>query len=198
MLIDRNDGWTLENGDEEVNADIEEAAHAARAVVIPSKLKAVIKFGYDDGMKDALGGEDFDTYIAGVMTHTQAHYRHAASLGTTIEFEVCESVYTNIHVIEKFLNGKVFKKISIQVQGKAIHKPGARWTADDNLDNASAATVQAGLSGVTTMSWFSASGGGGVAGIAWVGTLCMKHKGYMTNLNEKQRTAAATGFVSFI
>ena len=48
------------------------------------------------------------------------------------------------------------------------------------------------------MSWFSASGGGGVAGIAWVGTLCMKHKGYMTNLNEKQRTAAATGFVSFI
>ena len=48
------------------------------------------------------------------------------------------------------------------------------------------------------MSWFCASGGGGVAGIAWVGTLCMKHKGFMTNLNEKQRTAAATGLVSFI
>ena len=48
------------------------------------------------------------------------------------------------------------------------------------------------------MSWFSASGGGGVAGIAWVGTLCIKQGGYMTNLNEKQRTAAATGFVSFI
>jgi len=170
MPIDRNDGWTLVNGDEEVNADIEEAAHAARAVVIPSKLKAVIKFGYDDGMKDALGGEDFDTYIAGVMTHTQAHYRHAASLGTTIEFEV---------------------------QGKAIHQAGARWTADDNINDASAATNAAGLSGVTTMSWFAAAGGGGVAGIAWVGTLCLTYNGigYMTNLNEKQRTAAATGFV---
>ena len=98
MPIDRNDGWTLENGDEEVNADIEEAAHAARAVVIPSKLKAVIKFGYDDGMKDALGGQDFDTYIAGVMAHTQAHYRHAASLGTTIEFEVCQAIYIYIYI----------------------------------------------------------------------------------------------------
>ena len=88
----------MENGDEEFNADIEEAAHAARAVVIPSKLKAVIKFGYDDGMKDALGGQDFDTYIAGVMTHTQAHYRHAASLGTTIEFEVCESKFIYVCV----------------------------------------------------------------------------------------------------
>ena len=48
------------------------------------------------------------------------------------------------------------------------------------------------------MSWFVAKGGGGVAGIAWVGTLCMTYKGYMTNLNEKQRTAAATGFVSSI
>ena len=49
------------------------------------------------------------------------------------------------------------------------------------------------------MSWFVAAGGGGVAGIAWVGTLCLTSNGigYMTNLNEKQRTAAATGFVSF-
>ena len=111
MPIDRNDGWTLENGDEEVNADIEEAAHAARAVVIPSKLKAVIKFGYDDGMKDALGGEDFDTYIAGVMTHTQAHYRHAASLGTTIEFEVCQAIYILIYSpLKEYFNGKVSRK----------------------------------------------------------------------------------------
>ena len=47
------------------------------------------------------------------------------------------------------------------------------------------------------MSWFVAKGGGGVAGIAWLGTLCRTYNGYMTNLNEKQRTAAATGFVSF-
>ena len=52
----------------------------------------MIKFGYEEGMKTALAGEDFDAYIAGVFTHTQAHYRHAASLGTTIEFEVCKSI----------------------------------------------------------------------------------------------------------
>ena len=53
----------------------------------------MIKFGYEEGMKTALAGEDFDAYIAGVFTHTQAHYRHAASLGTTIEFEVCNNYF---------------------------------------------------------------------------------------------------------
>ena len=51
-------------------------------------------------MKAALGGEDFDTYIAGVFTHTQAHFRHAASLGTTIEFEVCRITFRNTHIPE--------------------------------------------------------------------------------------------------
>ena len=83
--------WT-ENGDEEINGAIEEAARNAKVGSIPSTLKAVIKFGYEEGMKTALAGEDFDAYIAGVFTHTQAHYRHAASLGTTIEFEVCKSI----------------------------------------------------------------------------------------------------------
>ena len=81
--------WTLVNGDEEVNEAEETAAENTRVASIPSTLKATIKFGYEDGMVAALNGEDFDTYIAGVMTHTQAHYRHAASLGTTVEFEVC-------------------------------------------------------------------------------------------------------------
>ena len=81
--------WTLVNGDEEVNEAEETAAENTRVASIPSTLKATIKFGYEDGMLTALNGEDFDTYIAGVMTHTQAHYRHAASLGTTVEFEVC-------------------------------------------------------------------------------------------------------------
>ena len=80
--------WTLVNGDEEVNEAEETAAENTRVASIPSTLKATIKFGYEDGMVAALNGEDFDTYIAGVMTHTQAHYRHAASLGTTVEFEV--------------------------------------------------------------------------------------------------------------
>ena len=80
--------WTLVNGDKEVNEAEEAAAGNTRVASIPSTLKATIKFGYEDGMVAALNGEDFDTYIAGVMTHTQAHYRHAASLGTTVEFEV--------------------------------------------------------------------------------------------------------------
>ena len=66
----------------------EEAAETAKAVSIPSKLKAVIKFGYDDGMKYRLGSQDFGRWIEAVFTHTQAHYRHP-SLGTIIEFEVC-------------------------------------------------------------------------------------------------------------
>ena len=57
---------------------------------IPPKLKAVIKFGYDEGMKNRLSRQDFqfETWIEGVLTHTQAHFRHP-SLGTVIEFEVC-------------------------------------------------------------------------------------------------------------
>ena len=55
-------------------------------ISIPSHLKAVIKFGYEDGLNSEI--EDFDSWIAGVFTHTQAHFRHAASLGTTIDFEV--------------------------------------------------------------------------------------------------------------
>ena len=41
--------------------------------------------------------------------------------------------------------------------------------------------------------WWAASGGGGVAGIAFVGVLCSP---YHTSLNEKQSTAAGSGFVS--
>lgn len=43
------------------------------------------------------------------------------------------------------------------------------------------------------MSWWCESGGGGTAGIAFVGALCSS---YNTNLNEKQQNAAGSGFVS--
>ena len=43
------------------------------------------------------------------------------------------------------------------------------------------------------MSWWCDAGGGGVAGIAFVGALCTS---YNTNLNEKQWSAAGSGFVS--
>ena len=86
LPIDRDD-WH-QNGDEELNDALEESVATAAVTSIPSTLKAVIKFGYETGLKNALGSEDFDAWIAGVFTHTRAHFRHAASLGTTIEFEV--------------------------------------------------------------------------------------------------------------
>ena len=60
---------------------------------IPRKLKATIKFGYEDGMKMALQreGTTFDKWIANVVPHAQIHFRHP-SLGTEIEFEVCNIV----------------------------------------------------------------------------------------------------------
>ena len=82
-----DDGWK-KNGDEEINAVEEAGAKVAKVVSIPSKLKAVIKFGYDEGIKTRLGTQDFAAYIEGVFTHTQVHFKDA-SLGTEIHFEVC-------------------------------------------------------------------------------------------------------------
>ena len=93
LVINRED-W-IRQGDEVFNPAEEAEAANTRVGSIPSRLKAGIKFGYEEGMLAALNGEDFDTYIAGVFTHTQAHYRHAASLGTTIEFEVCKKKMYN-------------------------------------------------------------------------------------------------------
>ena len=86
LAINRED-W-FRKDDEVFNAAEEAEAANTQVGSIPSRLKAGIKFGYEEGMLAALNGEDFDTYIVGVLTHTQAHFRHAASLGTTIEFEV--------------------------------------------------------------------------------------------------------------
>ena len=86
-----HDGWHR-LGDEEINDEEEEGVNNINVTSIPSTLKAVIKFGYEDSMKTALGNVDFDSWIASVFTHTQAHFRHEESLGTKIEFEVCNIV----------------------------------------------------------------------------------------------------------
>ena len=73
---------------------VEEIAAAeidAAAVTLPSNMKAVVQFGYDQGMRDKLasvGSDDFSAYITAVAAHTQAFYNHA-SLGTSIELKVC-------------------------------------------------------------------------------------------------------------
>jgi hypothetical protein len=82
---------------------------------------------------------------------------------------------------------------SWKVQGSAVYNAGATWTADDNIYDARDATNALGLDGVDVMSWWCESGGGGTAGIAFVGALCSS---YNTNLNEKQQNAAGSGFVS--
>ena len=59
---------------------------------IPSKLKATIRFGYEESAKRKIGSSQFDAWIKDVMVHVQAHYRHP-SLGTQIEFEVIKLEY---------------------------------------------------------------------------------------------------------
>ena len=86
-----HDGWHR-LGDEEINDEEEEGVNNINVTSIPSTLKAVIKFGYEDSMKTALGNVNFNSWIASVFTHTQAHFRHEESLGTKIEFEVCNIV----------------------------------------------------------------------------------------------------------
>ena len=94
-----HDGWH-QLGDEEINDEEEENIKNLNITSIPSTLKAVIKFGYEDSMKKALGDLDFYSWISSVFTHTQAHFRHEESLGTKIEFEVCNIVsYLNIFIL---------------------------------------------------------------------------------------------------
>ena len=79
-----------------------------------------------------------------------------------------------------------------------MYEGGATWYADNNINDAREASVNAinsGVANVDTFSWWSDSGAGGTAGIAWVGTLC-RQDGYNTNLNERQSTSAGSGFVS--
>ena len=88
IKLNRDDNEWTQHGEELEDEAEEEAAATAPRVSIPAKLKAVIKFGYDEGMKDKLGTQDFGKWIEGVFTHTQVHYRDP-SLGTEINFEVC-------------------------------------------------------------------------------------------------------------
>ena len=79
------------------------------------------------------------------------------------------------------------------MQGDAAYKQGVSWTADDNIYNARDESNALNLDGVDVVSWWCNNGGGGVAGVAFVGTLCSS---YNTNLNEKQWSSAGSGFVS--
>ena len=82
----------MKNGDDEIDEDedTKEAAATTRVRYIPPVVKAVLKFGYDEGLKDLHEKEakkGFDDWILDVFTHLQAYYR-LPSFGTIIEFEV--------------------------------------------------------------------------------------------------------------
>ena len=84
------DGESKREGDEIIDEKEEEAAESTEVVSIPSKLRAVIKFGYEEGIKGQLKKDKkpiFEDWIDEVMAHTQAHFRDP-SLGTIIEFQV--------------------------------------------------------------------------------------------------------------
>ena len=83
----------------------------------------------------------------------------------------------------------------MQVKGSPLYKGGAIWTADDDLYKAKQETSNANLNGVDTMSWWCDKGGGSVAGMAYVGSLCSDRG---VNLNEYQYTTSASGFVSIV
>ena len=74
-----------------------------------------------------------------------------------------------------------------------------QWTADENLGDARNETIaiHGSLPDVDLFAWWCNSGGGGVAGIAYLGGLCRANTGLATSLNEYQSTAASAGFVSF-
>ena len=81
-----------DNCDELIDAEEEDAVSVVDAsnVIIPSKLKAVIKFGFDEALSHRLDSveTDFTTWITSVMAHVQSYYQHS-SLGTKILLEVC-------------------------------------------------------------------------------------------------------------
>ena len=82
-------GWHA-SGDALVNKTERQLVALARKTGIPSKLKATIRFGYEESAKKKMGS-NVDGWIKDIMTHVTAHYRHP-SLGTQIEFEVRREV----------------------------------------------------------------------------------------------------------
>ena len=83
----RNEEEWYQSDDELINDNLEKQSQDAKTSSIPSKLRATIRFGYEDSMKEWLGSQSFDSWIQAPLTHAQAIYKHK-SLGTEIEFEV--------------------------------------------------------------------------------------------------------------
>ena len=113
-MVDREDsGGYHQEEDEMINDEEEAKADAAALAVFPKRMKAVLKFGYDEGFKDHLAakGETFDGYIESVFNMMQVYWRHP-SLTTEVIFEVteCSNILIYFHgIIMCYENKNSFK-----------------------------------------------------------------------------------------
>jgi hypothetical protein len=172
VLVDRE--FDDQDGDEILN-DAEEAEVQGDTGTLPAALKITIKFAYDQGLKEELGDEDFNNWIAEVFTHTQAHFLQADSLGSSVVFDV---------------------------QGDAHYQDGVVWRSEDKIYDARDVTNSLGLDTVDVMAWWTSSYNfhkatynnedNTAAGMGFVGVLCGYSK---VSINEKQSYAAGSGFV---
>ena len=166
--VSDDDKKYTEDGDEEVDPIKEAAVYSTEIEPIPSKLKAVIKFGYTEGLVLQLkeeGKPEFPEYIETVMVHAQARYLHP-SLGTQIHFEVQEGFLYNANT---------------------------SWCAEGDLGYAREATNDAQLVDVDATSWYTASGcNGGVAGRGYLSNLC---NSLAVTICENLSSYASNGFV---
>ena len=90
IIIDREgEGGYHREEDEMINNIDEEEADAAPPAVFPKRMKAVLRFGYDEGFKNHIDakGETFEEYIESVFTMFQVYWLHP-SLTTEVIFEV--------------------------------------------------------------------------------------------------------------
>ena len=85
--IERNKKEGYASGDLMKNKTERKSFARTSKAKIPSKLKAQLRFAYEESAKKKLGAAKVDGWTKDVMTHVKAHYRHP-SLGTQIEFEV--------------------------------------------------------------------------------------------------------------
>ena len=68
-------GWYL-SGDSWINKTERELVALTRRGRIPSKLKATIRFGYEESAKQKIGSSKMDEWLKDTMTHVNGHYRH--------------------------------------------------------------------------------------------------------------------------
>lgn len=172
------DGWQ-DDGDEEVNAEIdqaekalEEACSGGNCQSPPATGLLQIRAGYDDGFLSKVGGSagDAEAYIESSLPHVQASFCHE-SLGTKI-------------VIQRIGDIKHYSGKSLQATGAKLSE-----MFDDTAKDLNGADLMMYM-GYDTALW-------GTVGIAWGKVVCdhSYYNKYKSSINEWRPTHAAAGHV---